>query len=96
MFILVSYCNDPSYIQDICYNGKFTTEIGVCRALNELVYDCFGEDGEDVVIYSISPFDKEGKNGFFVSMFYDNNTSCVHGVMGYHDDFRLTFCIVEV
>lgn len=103
MFILVSYFNDPSYIQDIFYNGKFTTEIGVCRALNELIDSCFGEDGEGIVIDSISPFDKEGKNGFFVSMFYDNNgydndssMSYVHGVMGYHDDFRLTFCIVEV
>lgn len=101
MFILVSYFNDPSYIQDIFYNGKFTTEIGVCRALNELVDSCFGEDGEGVVIDSIPPFDgqtidKEGNNDFFVSMFHDNNTSCVHGIMGYHDDFRLTFCIVEV
>ena len=101
MFILVSYCNDPSYIQDIFYNGKFTTEIGVCRALNELIDSCFGEDGEGVVIDSIPPFDgqaidKEGTNGFCVSMFYDNNMSYVHGIMGYHDDFRLTFCIIEV
>ena len=35
------------------------------------------------------------------SHFYDNNgydndssMSYVHGVMGYYDDFRLTFCIV--
>lgn len=103
MFILVSYCNDPSYIQDIFYNGKFATEIGVCRALNELVDSCFGEDGEGVVIDSIPPFDgqtidKEGNNDFFVSMFHDNNTSCVHGIMGYNDDFRLTltFCIIEI
>lgn len=101
MFVLVSYCNDPSYIQDIFYNGKFTTEIGVCRALNELLDSCFGEDGESVVIDSIPHFygqtiDKEGANGFFVSMSHDNNTSCVHSIMGYHDDFRLTFCIIEV
>lgn len=30
MFVLVSYSNDP-YIRDIFYDGKFTTEIGVCR-----------------------------------------------------------------
>lgn len=108
MFVLVSYCNDPSYIQDIFYNGKFTTEIGVCRELNEWIYSCFGENGEGIVIDSIPLFngqtiEKEGENGFFVSMFYDDNghendsgMGYVHGVMGYHDDFRLTFCIVEV
>lgn len=108
MFILVSYCNDPSYIQDIFYNGKFTTEIGVCRGLNEMVDSFFGENGEGIVIDSIPLFDgqaigKEGKDGFFVSMFYDNNgcendsgMGYVRGVVGYHDDFRLTFCIIEV
>lgn len=107
MFVLVSYSNDP-YIQDIFYDGKFTTEIGVCRELNEWIDSFFGENGEGIVIDSIPLFggqtvEKEGKDGFFISMFYDDNgydndssMSYVHGIMGYHDDFRLTFCIVEV
>ena len=98
MFILVSYSNDP-HIQDMFYHGKFET---ISDVRNELEYwaDIYFDKRQAMIDYiplsPNAPYNWCDEDCFTIDIRYDDNDNRVYGVMGYHDDFRLTFCIAEV
>lgn len=95
MFILVSYSNDP-HVQDIFYHGKFKTMTDICKELESWADTYFNKRIAIIPVMSDNTYHWCVEEGFTVDMRYDNDDDCIYGVMGYYDDFRLTFCIAKV